>query len=307
VGRRLNQPPPDLFERASFVFYPFVNPDGAVANQRQNAQGLDLNREWLSEGCDPSQGHEIFIIQCDFEAEARGRVFRMGVDFHGWGSDPDGGYRFALGQAPGNAPANYYQNQDGWFRLLESMDRWRLYSSWQQNGGTDGMVRLELLERYGLDIHTPETNENTSRNAASLRTEGEIYARAIAAYLLDRDLTDATGTAQSTYTVGEHVYATVRDHDENTSAGSTQAIQAIVTSPATGDREVITLQETGIDTNIFRNVTGLPSSSLNAVPGNGEIETLDGAKLRLIYFDDDFPYDHSGDSASAEAIVNSPD
>jgi hypothetical protein len=302
VGRRLSQPPPDLFERASFVFYPLVNPDGAVAHQRGNAQGADLNREWRSEGCSPSQAQEIFVIQCDYEVEARSRVFRMGVDFHGWSSDPDGGFRFALGSPPGDAPANYYQNQDGWFRLLESMDRWRLYSSWIQNGGTVGMVRLELLQRYGLDMHTPETNEFTPRNADSLRQEGEIYARAIVAYLLERRLTDATGATQSTYTLGDDVYATVRDHDENTSAGSAQTIQAIVTSPATGDHEVITLEETGADTNMFRNTTGLPSSFLGAVPGNGVIETLAGAGLQLTYFDDDYPFDHTGDSVAVEGV-----
>jgi hypothetical protein len=48
-------------------------------------------------------------------------------------------------------------------------------------------------------------------------------------------------------------------------------------------------------------VIGLPSSILGAVPGNGTIETLAGAKLRLIYFDDDFPFDHTGDSADVDA------
>ncbi len=302
VGRRTNQPKPDLFERMSFVFYPFVNPDGAVADQRQNAQGFDLNRQWLSEGCSPTQTQEIFVFQCDYEIEARSRVFRMGVDFHGWGSNPDGGFRFALGASPGNAPANYYQNQDGWFRLLESMDPWRLYSSWVQNGATTGMVRLELLQRYGLDMHTPETNEFTPRSATSLRDEGELYAKAIVAYLLERSFTDATGADLSTYTVGDDVYATVRDLDENTSSGSAQTIQATVTSPATGDHEMITLEETGNDTSVFRNTTGLPSSFLAAVPGNGVIETLDGATLQLIYFDDDFPFDHTGDSAAVSAL-----
>jgi hypothetical protein len=301
IGRRLAQPPSDLFERASFVFYPFVNPDGAVADQRYNAQGLDLNREWESEGCNPSQGHEIFIIQCDLEADARHKVFRMGIDFHGWGSSPDGGFRFAQGVPPGNAPVNYYENQDGWFRLLERMDPWRLYSSWHENGGTNGMVRLELLQRYRLDIHTPETDENTSRDVASLRTEGEIYARAIEAYLMERRLTDDEGTAQQSYTTGDDVYVTVLDYDENSSAASPQSFEAIVISSATGDHEVITLVETGNDTNLFRNVIGLPSSILGAVPGNGTIETLAGAKLRLIYFDDDFPFDHTGDSADVDA------
>jgi hypothetical protein len=302
IGRRPNQPPADMLERMNFVFYPFVNPDGAVADQRYNAQGLDLNRQWRSEDCTASPAHEIVIFQCDFEAEGRSRVFRMGADFHGWGSSPDGGYRFALNAPPGNAPANYYQNQDGWFHLLERVDPWRAYSSWIQNGATDGMVRLELLQRYGLDIHTPETNENTSRTVDSLREEGELYARAIYMYLLGRQFTDALGSDRPSYTVGDDVYVTVRDEDENTSAGSVQSIQATVTCPATGDFEIITLQETGNNTAIFRNTTGLPTSFQSVVPSNGAIEALAGSPLRLTYFDDDFPYDNTGDTAVVHGV-----
>lgn len=302
IGRRPNQPPADMLDRMTFIFYPFVNPDGAVAGQRVNAQGFDLNRQWRSEGCTSSPAHEIVILQCDFEVEARSRVFRMGADFHGWGSDPDGGYRFALNAPPGNAPANYYQNQDGWFRLLERIDPWRAYSSWVQNGGTDGMVRLELLQRYGLDMHTPETNEYTSRTSDSLREEGELYARAIYMYLLGRQFTDALGSDRPSYTVGENVHVTARDDDENTSTGSPQAIQATVTCPATGDFEIVTLQETGNDTGIFRNSTGLPTSFQSVVPGNGVIETLAGSTLRVTYFDDDFPYDNTGDTAVIHGV-----
>jgi hypothetical protein len=291
-----------MLQRMSFMFYPFVNPDGAVADQRVNAQGFDLNRQWRSEGCTSSPAHEILIFQCDYEVEARSRVFRMGTDFHGWSSDPDGGFRFALNAPPGNAPANYYQNQDGWFRLLERIDPWRAYSSWVQNGATDGMVRLELLQRYGLDIHTPETNEFTSRTSESLREEGELYARAIYNYLLGRRFTDAVGVDRTSYTVGEDVHVTVRDDDENTSAGSPQVIQATVTCPATGDFEIITLQETGSDTDLFRNTTGLPTSLQSAVPSNGVIETLVGSKLRVTYFDDDFPYDNTGATALVQSV-----
>lgn len=302
IDRRTNQPPDDMLERMSFVFYPFANPDGAVANQRYNAQGYDLNRQWRSEGCNHSPAHEVVIIQCDYEVESRSRVVRMGVDFHGWGSDPDGGYRFALNAPPGSVPANYYQNQDGWFYLLERIDPWRAYSSWQQNGGTDGMVRLELMQRYGLDMHTPETNENTPRTAESLREEGELYARAIYSYLLERRFTDAAGVERVSYTVGDDVHVTVRDDDENTSAGSPQAIQATVTCPATGDFETITLQETGNDTDMFRNTTGLPTSFQSVVPNNGVIEALDGATLRVTYSDDDFPYDNTGKSAVINGV-----
>ena len=37
-----------LLQRVTFVIIPMVNPDGAVANRRRNAAGIDLNRDWAS-------------------------------------------------------------------------------------------------------------------------------------------------------------------------------------------------------------------------------------------------------------------
>ena len=75
-----------------------------------------------------------------------------------------------------------------------------------------------------------------------------------------------------------------------------------MTSPATGDFEIITLQETGNDTGVFRNTTGLPTSFQSVVPGNGVIEALAGSKLRVTYFDDDFPYDNTRDTAVVHGV-----
>lgn len=38
----------DLLDKVSFFVVPMVNPDGAERNQRRNAKGADLNRDWLA-------------------------------------------------------------------------------------------------------------------------------------------------------------------------------------------------------------------------------------------------------------------
>ncbi len=37
-----------LLQRLTFAIVPIANPDGAVANQRRNAAGVDLNRDWVN-------------------------------------------------------------------------------------------------------------------------------------------------------------------------------------------------------------------------------------------------------------------
>ena len=38
----------DLLDRVSFFIVPMVNPDGAERKQRRNAEGVDLNRDWVA-------------------------------------------------------------------------------------------------------------------------------------------------------------------------------------------------------------------------------------------------------------------
>ena len=84
--------------------------------------------------------------------------------------------------------------------------------------------------------------------------------------------TNSTGGAPS-YTTGSSVYATLTDLDANTSATTIQTASATITNAATGDAEIITLTETGVNTGIFRNVTGLPTSTSSGS------STMDGTLL----------------------------
>ncbi|MFQ6087982.1 MAG: S8 family serine peptidase [Candidatus Methanofastidiosia archaeon] len=111
--------------------------------------------------------------------------------------------------------------------------------------------------------------------------------------------TDSTGVDVSTYIIGvDQIYVTVTDGDENTNPASQEMIQATISDGATGDSESLTLNETGVNTGIFRNTTGLTSSS-NPVgnPSNNILETQSGNTIQVGYTDDDHPADTSSDTA----------
>lgn len=95
-------------QRMRWVFYLIVNPDGMVLNQRYNAHGVDLNRDWGRLGPSPSQEPETFAIQGDLEGLPWQGETRVVSDQHSWWSSPDGGYRYDDGGAPATVPHPVY-------------------------------------------------------------------------------------------------------------------------------------------------------------------------------------------------------
>ncbi len=95
---------------------------------------------------------------------------------------------------------------------------------------------------------------------------------------------DSIGTPTVSYPPNGNVYVTVTNIDLNTNVTTIQTITVTVTNPTTGDQELITLTETGVNTGIFRNTSALPSSitsglgqqdnTLYALPGNGLVTTF---------------------------------
>ena len=95
---------------------------------------------------------------------------------------------------------------------------------------------------------------------------------------------DASGTPLTSYPPNGNVYVTVTNIDLNTNVTTLQTITVTVTNPTTGDQELITLTETGVNTGIFRNTSALPSSvitglaqqdgKLYALQGNGLVATF---------------------------------
>jgi hypothetical protein len=119
--------------------------------------------------------------------------------------------------------------------------------------------------------------------------------------------TDASGNDVTSYEIGtDGVYVTVTDSDENTDSNSAQTVSVIITCATSGDSETVTLTETGNNTGVFRNTTGIPSANPPATQNNGIIEAAGGNIITATYTDNDYSSDTSNDTATMTGGVTAP-
>jgi hypothetical protein len=112
--------------------------------------------------------------------------------------------------------------------------------------------------------------------------------------------TDSLGASVDQYILGEDlVFVTVTDKDENFDLGSRDTVTVIVRDKITGgDSETLILTEIGPNSGVFRNTTGLPSTSTFVTPAsNNVLETGPGHVIVAEYEDDDDSTDTSDDKA----------
>jgi hypothetical protein len=142
--------------------------------------------------------------------------------------------------------------------------------------------------------------EDSTDNAASDTASASVATASTAAF------TDTNGTSVDTYLLGSSttgtVFVTVTDADEDTSTSTKQTVGVTITSSQTGDSENLTLTETGNNTGIFRNTTGLAFNADEvATRNNSRLETRHGATLTATYTDDDDSTDVTTDTATIQA------
>lgn len=297
LGRGGLTPAPELLEKVRWVIYPLMNPDGAFADVRYNANGVDLNRDWDRNGASAvTQEPETFALQSDVEAREALYGFDIGGDHHGWPLSPDGGFRYAEGQSVSFVSTPEYEEATKDTEVITLHDPSQ--SNWMENGGSTGMLRSEMFLRFGFLLHTAEY-DGTASTEAQFRTKGQAWLDAVLDTLFAPAFTDAVG-APRPFVVSplDTVYVTVDDLDEN-QTGGVELVSVVVRDPATGDQETLTLTETGNSTGVFRNTTALLVFAGPALPGNGILETQPGSEVLATYTDDDFPRD----SSTARLIV----
>ena len=291
LGRNGQVPEAELLERIRWVVYPMMNPDGAVANQRGNANGTDLNRDWNRNGCNQvTQEPETFAFQCDLEnVHATWGVAIVG-DHHGWGSSNHGGFRYADGQSVSFVSAAEYQEAKKDTTVITRHDPTQFL--WTENGGTTGMLRAEMFLRFGFLLHTPEYNSAIS-TPAEFRQKGRAWLRAMHDTLYAPRFTDGAGNVRTSAAIGSGLHVTLDDDDENASPNIVDTVFVTVTDSVTGDSEVLFLTETGVDTGVFRNDNPLPLRGGAAVIENGALESAFNSTVTAAYVDDDYPRDAS--------------
>ncbi|MBX7207515.1 MAG: putative Ig domain-containing protein [Verrucomicrobiaceae bacterium] len=114
--------------------------------------------------------------------------------------------------------------------------------------------------------------------------------------------TNSSGTTVTSYVAGASVYATMTDPDANHDTGVAETVTVAVNDTTSGDSEFITLTETGVNTGVFRNVTGLPTStSSGGSTMDGTLHIGVGDNLSFTYTD---PQYH--DVCTGNATISAP-
>lgn len=112
--------------------------------------------------------------------------------------------------------------------------------------------------------------------------------------------TNSSGSDVDRFRIGrDRLYVTVVDPDENRNPATPQTIRALVLNPLTGDREGVTLVETGPNSGTFRNAGGLPLGSAGAPTADDG--RLDGRHLNDVLLDYTDPDAETGDGATTDA------
>ncbi len=112
--------------------------------------------------------------------------------------------------------------------------------------------------------------------------------------------TDSSGNTVPSYTTSGPVYVQVVDRDQNTNVAVVETVTVVVTT-SNGDRETITLTETGVNTGVFRS-SAITTNTSAVTQNNGALNVVAGATLDANYVD---PTD-SSDTSSASAFISSP-
>ena len=124
--------------------------------------------------------------------------------------------------------------------------------------------------------------------------------------LSSMEFTDATGAIKTEYYIGtEGIYVTVEDPSANEDMNALETVSVWITEATTytSDTVQLTLQETLVDSGIFRNlIPGVSSIVALAITSDAVLQTADGATIVATYVDSAYPADVC--SAEADMIIS---
>ncbi len=154
-----------------------------------------------------------------------------------------------------------------------------------QTPATDGVYTVTVSADEGTEGTVSDTMQSTVTLAGiDGGTPSRIYFT-----------TGDNGPDTDTYTSGESIGVRLVDYDENEDPGAIDTVQVMITT-SSGDTDVVTLVETGVNTGIF--TAAFPSATDTTNGDDGDINAGVGTGLTVTYFDDDDPTDSSQDQAA---------
>jgi hypothetical protein len=140
------------------ILYPMVNPDGAEAHTRYNANNRDLNRSWhksLLQSYD-----EVKIIHSDLKDKmkvVKDDIF-VALDMHGSFTE-DFIYRVKRNYVD----RAFYEKQQEFIDELKIFDSWQDGNSKKSNGDK-AMARIVFIDHYKKNAMTHESIRNIEKN-----------------------------------------------------------------------------------------------------------------------------------------------
>ena len=192
------------------------------------------------------------------------------------------------------------------------------YSTGLPTSTTAGANNDGNFQIFGGQIATVEyydTNDGDTNGANNTKTDSIDFISSPDCGFVQ--FTRANGFDTSTYTFttnprrgpeSDLVYITVTDRNANQNSSLVETITVTVTSSVSGDSEVITLTETGVNTGVFRNTSGLRTEiqSGGVTTNDGLLEAVDASTLTASYLDaddGDSPVDPANDVKTDTASV----
>lgn len=151
-------------EKYQLLLYPMINPDGAMAMTRHNANGLDLNRSWTrTSGYD-----EISIIHPHMENKIKNlKDVEIVLDMHGSFRED-----FIYRVDKNFWDLDFYNLQQSFIDTLAQFDPWQK-GNFILSSGDPGMARIRMIEDHQFNALTHETIRNIKKR--SKRTKEDLF------------------------------------------------------------------------------------------------------------------------------------
>ena len=141
-----------------------------------------------------------------------------------------------------------------------------------------------------LSFQATVTAGTTISNSVTVTNlNGSVQAQDVATVVpppptCNLNFSDASGNPLSLSQENAPIYASLTDSSRNTDPTTVQTVSVTVTNASTGDVESLVLTETGTNTGVFRNSTGLPSStSAGTSQNDGTLYAHSGQLLSVLY------------------------
>lgn len=278
----------DHFRRdINLKIVPIVNVDGvAEGYSRHNVNGINLNRDWRPDmNNEQPEVRAVHSAMNDYLSE--GNNIDLFMDLHAAPDNYDFGYRMSLNYT--GEP--YYNNQETFLHLYETSDQWQDRSRWRDldTSYAFGVSCVILYDMYSLDAFSAEIpwtrrDNNDFITIQTLYDQGPPLAQSIYGYLYPLTVCDENEIRIDSIAAGQTFKPIVSDFDQRNRGW----IEVTALCDQTADSEQVTCYRRDFE-GIFAPLDPVPTNSEQAVPGDGILSLLPGAKMIVRYVEPELP------------------